>query len=133
MCCKASGKIPLNILEINQSRPEPAFPLPGQRHQIFAPLPFKLTRVISRPLGPLVQMDDKVSFEVRARQLLQKNRCQPDSESEAAFTEGQFIEKFEQGKVSFRGGFEQPRLTVRPDSMVQDVRQVAVQNETKPT
>ena len=83
----------------------------------------------------VAQVSDEAGAKMRVSQLFEQHGRQPQSEpnrsNAGAVVGGEPIEQREQRQIRFGGGLEQPGLAVRPDTVVQHVGKVPVQDQAE--
>ncbi len=108
---------------------------PSVRHLDEMPLPPRRERdrILPRDIKHSVQVADKPRLEPFVCQLLEQDRCEADGQARPCIVQGGRTDQVEQRQIDLGGSLVEPRFPVRKRPMVQNVGQVAVQDQAEGT
>jgi hypothetical protein len=131
------GELPRDVaadpLEVRQPGRVPLPPhdrRPGERLGIGA-RGFELAPVGLGPRDAVVQVGDEPGLEPVVGELLEEDGGEADRERRPRLVQRRPADHVEQGQVGFGGGLVEPRFAVRVAPVVQDVREVPVEDDAE--
>ena len=125
--------VAFDAIEMAEAVGVPFFPLAGEVSHMGLIGFFEFAAVGGGAGDALVQVFDKSLLEAVMGELFEEDGGEADGEGGTGLVEGAFTDHVENREVGFGGGFVEPGFAVGIGPVVQDVREVAVEDQAKGT
>src|SRR2546430_2051309 len=123
--------VPPNLLEAAEPFLIPLLPARGQISKVRIVISFKSLPILNCPISSLAQISNKPALESLMRQLLQQNRRESNRNRRPRLEQRRLADHVQNRQISLRRGLVQPGLAVRIRAVVQNVREVSMQDDAK--
>jgi hypothetical protein len=128
---KFADDVAVDAIEMSEAVAVPIVPLPGEVGHVGLIGLLEFGAIGFSAGGALLEIFDEAGFETFAGQLFEEDGREADGDGRAGFVEGALADHFEEREVGFGGGFVKPGLAVGMGAVVEDVGEVAVEDDTE--